>query len=79
MDLKENQTLKHSSTQTKTYCLSPGVNLLNFLLKNNRSNGLHIVSMENDALQKLSLFMTTTKKNYKIGNGPAAVLEISPR
>ena len=25
----------------------------------------HCVRMENDALQKLSLFMTTTKKNYK--------------
>ena len=39
----------------------------------------HSVRMKNDALQKLSLFMTTTKKNYMIGNGPAAVLEITPR
>ena len=39
----------------------------------------HSVRMENDALQKLSLFMTTTKKHYMIGNGPAAVLEITPR
>ena len=35
---------EHSSTQTKTYCVSPGVNLLTFLRKNNRSNGLHKVS-----------------------------------
>ena len=37
----------------------------------------HSVRMKNYALQKLSLFMTTTKKNYMIGYGPAAVLEIT--
>ena len=68
LDLKENQTLKHSSTQTKTYkvlriteCQSIEI----FAEKQQVKWLAHCVRMENDALQKFSLFMTTTKKNYK--------------
>ena len=61
-------SLKHSSTQTKTHnvlriteCQSIEI----FAEKLQVKWLAHCVRMENDALQKFSLFMTTTKKNYK--------------
>ena len=90
LDLKFNQTLKHSSTQTKTYnvlriteCQSIEI----FAEKQQVKWLAHCVRMENDALQKFSLYdynkeklqISMVKNRVKIGNGPATVLEISPR